>query len=82
MIYLIGKRSWNRDNPEDLKNIIEMLARSVSDLIKIYTGKEKDHLTAQKGTISKMRVGYNILHYKEKAKTFRKRTKYRPLVVR
>ncbi|PWW19878.1 hypothetical protein DFO73_11872 [Cytobacillus oceanisediminis] len=67
-------------NPEDLKNVIEMLARSVADLVNIYTGKEEDHATALKGTISKMRISYNILHYKEKAKTLRKRNKYHPVI--
>ncbi|WP_232233770.1 hypothetical protein [Bacillus sp. J33] len=69
-------------NPEDLKNVIEMLARSVSDLVKVYTGEEGDHSTALKGTISKMRVAYNILYYKEKAKCLRKQNKYRPILVR
>ena len=61
---------------EDLKHVIEMLARSVSDLVTLYTEREADHETALKGTISKMRIGYNVLQYKETSKLVRKQDKY------
>ncbi|MCM3705803.1 MULTISPECIES: hypothetical protein [Cytobacillus] len=61
---------------DDLKYVIEMLARSVSDLVTLYTDREGDHETALKGTISKMRIGYNILQYKETSKLVRKQDKY------
>ncbi|KML39746.1 MULTISPECIES: hypothetical protein [Bacillaceae] len=61
---------------EDLKHVIEMLARSVSDLVTLYTEREADHETALKGTISKMRIGYNVLQYKETSKMVRKQDKY------
>lgn len=65
-------------NPEDLKHVIEMLARSVADLVTLYTDPEGDHETALKGTISKMRIGYNVLQYKETSKLVRKQDKYHP----
>jgi hypothetical protein len=63
---------------EDLKHVIEMLARSVSDLATLYTDREGDHETALKGTISKMRISYNVLQYKETSKLVRKQDKYHP----
>ncbi|KAF0824370.1 hypothetical protein ACOSZF_08025 [Cytobacillus firmus] len=65
-------------NPEDLKHVIEMLARSVADLVTLYTDPEGDHETALKGTISKMRIGYNVIQYKETSKLVRKQDKYHP----
>ncbi|EWG11733.1 hypothetical protein [Cytobacillus firmus] len=64
---------------EDLKHVIEMLARSVADLVTLYTDREGDHETALKGTISKMRIGYNVLQYKETSKLVRKQDKYHPM---
>ncbi|MEK3855336.1 hypothetical protein [Cytobacillus sp. FSL H8-0458] len=61
---------------DDLKHVIEMLARSVADLVTLYTDREGDHETALKGTISKMRIGYNVLQYKETSKLVRKQDKY------
>ncbi|UOE56940.1 hypothetical protein LIT38_08345 [Bacillus sp. CMF12] len=63
---------------EDLKHVIEMLARSVSDLVTLYTDREGDHEAALKGTISKMRISYNVLQYKETSKLVRKQDKYHP----
>ncbi|KAF0820134.1 MULTISPECIES: hypothetical protein [unclassified Cytobacillus] len=61
---------------EDLKHVIELMARSVADLAALYTDMEGDHETALKGTISKMRIGYNILQYKETSKHVRRQDKY------
>ncbi|MDZ5470571.1 hypothetical protein SM124_02295 [Bacillus sp. 31A1R] len=47
----------------DLRNIVELLARSVNDLTNIYTGLDEDHGTTLKATIAKMRIGYNTLNY-------------------
>ncbi|MBN8199368.1 hypothetical protein [Bacillus sp. NTK034] len=65
-------------NSEDLKHVIEMLARTVSDLVTVYTDREGDHETVLKGTISKMRISYNVLQYKEISKLVRKQDKYHP----
>lgn len=65
-------------NHEDLKHVIEMLSRSVSDLATLYTDRTGDHETALKGTISKMRISYNVLQYKETSKLVRKQDKYHP----
>ncbi|MFE8703547.1 hypothetical protein ACFYKX_23565 [Cytobacillus sp. FJAT-54145] len=50
-------------NETDLRNVIEMLARSVTDLANVYTGLEEDHSTALKGTVAKMRIGFNTLQF-------------------
>ncbi|UII57201.1 hypothetical protein LS684_07095 [Cytobacillus spongiae] len=45
----------------ELKHSVELLARSVNDLVNLYAGIEEDHPTTFKGTIAKMKIATNNL---------------------
>ncbi|PLR75592.1 hypothetical protein CU633_20355 [Bacillus sp. V3-13] len=54
---------------KDLRNAVELLARSVQDLANLYTGLEEDHVSTLKATIMKMKVCNNTLYYGKSKKS-------------
>lgn len=50
---------------EDLRRVIELLARSVNELSDLYMGQNCDHDLVLKGTIMKMKVGLNTIALKK-----------------
>ncbi|PLR80709.1 hypothetical protein CVD25_20380 [Bacillus canaveralius] len=48
---------------KDLRNAVELLARSVQDLTNLYVGVEEDHVSTLKATIMKMKICHNTLYY-------------------
>ncbi|MEW9108899.1 hypothetical protein ACQCT6_06495 [Cytobacillus gottheilii] len=50
---------------EDLRQVIEVLARSVNELTDLYLDRSYDHEVVLKGTIMKMRIGLNTVKMKK-----------------
>ncbi|WP_080846800.1 hypothetical protein [Cytobacillus gottheilii] len=50
---------------EDLRQVVEVLARSVNELSDLYIGRPCDHEVVLKGTIMKMRIGLNTVKMKK-----------------
>ncbi|WP_282155130.1 hypothetical protein [Cytobacillus gottheilii] len=50
---------------EDLRQVIEVLARSVNELTDLYLDCSYDHEVVLKGTIMKMRIGLNTVKMKK-----------------
>ncbi|KSU62322.1 hypothetical protein AS034_09355 [[Bacillus] enclensis] len=45
----------------DLKQVSELFARCICDLVNVYTNISEDHQTTLSGTVIKARIGYNTL---------------------
>lgn len=52
---------------DDLRQVIELLARSVNELSDLYLGQNCDHDLVLKGTIIKMKIGLNTIAMKKKS---------------
>jgi hypothetical protein len=47
--------------PKDLKQVTEMFARCMCDLVNVYTNISEDHEMTLRGTVIKAKIGYNAL---------------------
>lgn len=45
----------------DLKQVTELFARCICDLVNVYTNTSEDHEMTLRGTVIKARIGYNTL---------------------
>ncbi|XXM73323.1 hypothetical protein ACQ0QQ_05370 [Lysinibacillus sphaericus] len=45
----------------DLKQVSELFARCICDLVNVYTNLSEDHQSTLSGTVIKARIGYNTL---------------------
>ncbi|WP_175988628.1 hypothetical protein [Bacillus sp. Marseille-Q1617] len=54
-----------KDDPvyeaRDLKQVSELFARCICDLVNVYTNTSEDHQSTLSGTVIKARIGYNTL---------------------
>jgi predicted RecB family endonuclease len=46
---------------KDLKQVTELFARCICDLVNVYTNTSEDHEMTLRGTVIKARIGYNTL---------------------
>ncbi len=51
---------------KELKQLSELFARCICDLVNVYTNLSEDHEMTLKATIVKAKVGYNLLNAKTK----------------
>jgi predicted RecB family endonuclease len=54
-----------KDHPvhdqKDLKQVTELFARCICDLVNVYTNTSEDHEMTLRGTVIKAKIGYNAL---------------------
>jgi hypothetical protein len=48
-------------DPKDLKQVTELFARCICDLVNVYTNTSEDHEMTLRGTVIKTRIGCNTL---------------------
>jgi hypothetical protein len=48
-------------DPKDLKQVTEMFARCMCELVNVYTNISEDHDMTLRGTVIKAKIGYNAL---------------------
>jgi hypothetical protein len=46
---------------KDLKQVTELFARCICDLVNVYTNTSEDHEMTLRGTVIKARIGYNTI---------------------
>ncbi|MEG9296450.1 hypothetical protein V6B33_08305 [Mangrovibacillus sp. Mu-81] len=51
-------------DPKDLKQVTEMFARCMCDLVNVYTNISEHHEMTLRGTVIKAKIGYNALKKK------------------
>ncbi|MGR3763651.1 hypothetical protein [Rossellomorea sp. NS-SX7] len=54
-----------KDRPDydqkNLKQVAELFARCICDLVNVYTNISEDHEMTLRGTVTKAKIGYNAL---------------------
>lgn len=54
-----------KDRPDydqkNLKQVTELFARCICDLVNVYTNISEDHEMTLRGTVTKAKIGYNAL---------------------